>query len=166
RGRVGVRFLGWGRLAAVQRTIPAGQVLAIDNVLGTLWNATGGGAVALTTDNDTPLVVTARTFSRDANGGTFGQFIPGVTTTDAVGVNDRTLQVIQLEQSPQFRSNLGLVEVTGNPVTVEVLGYTPESKIAARIQKDLAAGEFSQLNTVFTSMGFGDVYNGRISVRD
>src|SRR5262249_34963839 len=141
------------------------QVLAVDNVLGSLWNATGGGAVAITTDNDTPLVVTARTFSRDANGGTFGQFIPGVTASDAVGGGDRTLQLVQLEQSPSCRSNPGLVEVTGKPVTVEILGYTPESKIAARVEKTLAGGEFSQLGNVFTTLGFGNVYNGRVSVR-
>jgi hypothetical protein len=162
---VTINFFGSTQLPAVQRTIPAGQVLAVDNVLGSLWNASGGGAVAITTDNDTPLVVTARTFSRDGNGGTFGQFIPGVTATDAVGVGDRTLQVVQLEQSPSFRSNLGLVEVTGNPVTVEILGFTPESKIAARVEKTLSGGEFSQLGNVFTSMGFGNVYNGRVSVR-
>ena len=162
---VTINFFGSAQLPAVQRTIPAGQVLAIDNVLGTLWSATGGGAVALTTDNDTPLVVTARTFSRDSSGGTFGQFIPGVTASDAVGTGERTLQIVQLEQSPSFRSNLGLAEVTGNPVTIEILGFTPESKIAARVVKDLAGGEFSQLGNIFTSMGFGNVYNGRVSVR-
>src|SRR5207244_5057894 len=89
-----INFFGSAQLPAVQRTITAGQVLAIDNVLGTLWNAAGGGAVAITTDNDTPLVVTARTFSRDANGGTFGQFIPGVTASDAVSAGGQTLQVL------------------------------------------------------------------------
>jgi hypothetical protein len=162
---VTLNFSGSVSLPAVQRTVPARQVLAVDSVLPTLWNAVGGGAVTITTDSDSQLVVTARTFSRDANGGTFGQFIPGVTATDAVGNGDRALNVVQLEQSPQFRSNLGLVEVTGNPVTVEILGYTPDSKIAARVVKDMAAGEFSQLGSIFTSMGFGDVYNGRITVR-
>lgn len=153
------------QLPAVQRTLAAGEVLAVDNVLGTLWSTTGGGAVIATTTADSQLVLTARTFSRDANGGTFGQFIPGVTAADAVGVGDRALQVVQLEQSPSFRSNLGLVEVTGNPVTVEILGYTPESKIAARTEQTLSGGQFTQLGSVFTSMGFGSVYNGRISVR-
>jgi hypothetical protein len=162
---VTLNFSGSVQLPAVQRTIAAGEVLTIDNVLGTLWNASGGGAVNITTATDSPLVVTARTFSRDANGGTFGQFIPGVTASDAVGAGERTLQLVQLEQSPSFRSNLGLVEVTGNPVTVEILGFTPESKIAARVEKTLAGGEFSQLGSVFSSMGFGPVYNGRISVR-
>src|SRR5262249_40894371 len=147
---VSINFFGSAQLPAVQRSIPSGQVLAIDNVLGTLWSATGGGAVALTTDDDTPLVVTARTFSRDANGGTFGQFIPGVTASDAVGAGERALQVVQLEQSPSFRSNLGLVEVTGNPVTVEIFAFTPESKIAARVEKTLGGGEFSQIGSIFT----------------
>jgi len=162
---VTLNFSGSAVRPAVQRTIGAGEVLAVDNVLPTLWNASGGGAVIITTANDSPLVATARTFSRDAAGGTFGQFIPGVTTTDAVGAGERSLQVVQLEQSPSFRSNLGLVEVTGNPVTVEILAWTPESKIAARTEKTLAAGEFSQLGSVFAGMGFGSVYNGRISVR-
>jgi hypothetical protein len=161
-----INFSGSVSLPAVQRTIPAGQVLAVDNVLPTLWNASGGGAVNITTDSDAQLVVTARTYSRDSSsGGTFGQFIPGVTASDAVGVGDRTLQVVQLEQSPQFRSNLGLVEVTGNPVTVEILGYSPDSKVAATVQKTLNGGEFSQLGSIFTTMGFGDTYNGRITVR-
>jgi hypothetical protein len=163
---VTINFSGSVSLPAVQRTIPAGQVLAVDNVLGTLWNAANGvGAVNITTASDAQLVVTARTFSRDANGGTFGQFIPGVTAADAVGVGDRALNVVQLEQSPQFRSNLGLVEVTGNPVTVEITGFTPDSKVAAHVEKTLAGGEFSQPGSIFTQMGFGDVYNGRISVR-
>jgi Ig-like domain CHU_C associated len=162
---VTLNFSGSVVLPAVQRTIAAGEVLAVDNVLPTLWQASGGGAVIVTTANDAPLVTTARTFSRDASGGTFGQFIPGVTATDAVGVGDRSLQVVQLEQSPSFRSNLGLVEVTGNPVTVEILAWTPESKIAARTEKTLAASEFSQIGSIFSGMGFGSVYNGRISVR-
>jgi len=148
------------------RTIGAGQTLAIDNVLPTLWNITGGGSVVATTANDSQLVVTARTFSRDkVNGGTFGQFIPGVTAADAVGNGDRTLQIVQLEESPAFRTNLGLVEVTGNSATVELLAFTPDSKIAAKATVPLAGGQYLQQGQIFKSLGFSNVYNGRISAR-
>ncbi len=148
------------------RTIGAGQTLAIDNVLPTLWNITGGGSVVATTASDSQLVVTARTFSRDkVNGGTFGQFIPGVTAADAVGLGDRTLQIVQLEESPAFRTNLGLVEVTGNSATVELLAYTPDSKVAAKATIPLAAGQYLQQGQIFKSLGFSNVYNGRISAR-
>jgi hypothetical protein len=148
------------------RTIAAGQTLALDNVLPTLWNITGGGSVVATTPSDAQLVVTARTFSRDkTNGGTFGQFIPGVTAADAVGNGDRTLQIVQLEESPAFRTNLGLVEVTGNAATVELLAYTPDSKVAAKATIPLGAGQYLQQGQIFKSLGFSNVYNGRISAR-
>jgi hypothetical protein len=148
------------------KTIGAGETLAIDNVLPTLWNITGGGSVVATTANESQLVVTARTFSRDkSNGGTFGQFIPGVTAADAVGNGDRALQIVQLEESPAFRTNLGLVEVTGSPITVELLAYTPDSKVAARTVVPLGAGEYLQKGGIFKSLGFNNVYNGRITAR-
>jgi len=148
------------------KTIGAGQTLAIDNVLPTLWNVTGGGSVVATTASDSQLVVTARTYSRDkVSGGTFGQFIPGVTAADAVGNGDRTLQIVQLEESPAFRTNLGLVEVTGNSATVELLAYTPDSKVAAKATVPLAGGQYLQQGQIFKSLGFSNVYNGRISAR-
>lgn len=151
--------------APVQMHLAAGEVKSLDNVLQSVWNISGtGGAVVVTTPADSSLVVTARTYSRRDDGGTLGQFIPGVTSAEAVGLGDRALQVIELEQSPSFRSNLGLVEVTGNPVTIEILGYIPESKVAARTTRDLAPGQFLQLGSVFSQMGFGNVYNGRVSV--
>lgn len=148
------------------RTIAAGATLAIDNVLPALWNITGGGSVVATTATDSQLVVTARTFSRDAaTGGTFGQFIPGVTSADAVGNGDRALQIVQLEESPAFRTNLGMVEVTGNAANVELLAYTPDSKVAARTVVPLGAGQYLQQSQIFKSLGFSNVYNGRITAR-
>ena len=148
------------------KTIAAGETLAVDNVLPTLWGITGGGAVVATTANASQLVVTARTFSRDkTNGGTFGQFIPGVTAADAVGNGDRPLQIVQLEESPNFRTNLGLVEVTGNPITLELVAYTPDSKVAGKLTQSLGAGEYLPRNGIFKSFGFNNVYNGRITAR-
>lgn len=154
------------RPAAVQRTIAAGQVLSIDSVLPTLWNLRAtGGSVTVDTPTDSSVVVTARTFSRDAAAGTYGQFIPGVTASDGVGLGDRALELLQLEQSEQYRTNLGLVEVTGNGATVEIVAYKPDSKTAAVTQATLAPNEFVQFGRIFQSMGLPTVYAGRISVR-
>jgi hypothetical protein len=156
---------GAARPADVQLTLAAGEVRAIDNILPTLWSLTGGGAVAVDAPPTSQLVLTARTYSRDADGGTYGQFIPGVTAADAVGLGERSLEVLQLEQSAQYRTNLGLVEVTGNPVKVEILGQTG-NKVTARTEATLSGNEFRQLGRVFEQMGFGTaVYTGRISVR-
>jgi hypothetical protein len=154
------------RPAAIQRTIAAGQVLSIDGVLPTLWNLRAtGGSVTVDTPTNSSVVVTARTFSRDAAAGTYGQFIPGVTAADGVGLGDRALELLQLEQSEQYRTNLGLVEVTGNGATVEIVAYKPDSKTAAVTHATLAPNEFVQFGRIFQSMGLPTVYAGRISVR-
>jgi hypothetical protein len=153
--------------ATTQLSIAAGEVKALDNVLVKQFNlTTGNGSVVATTASDSSLVVTARTFSRDkTTGGTFGQFIPGVTATEAVGNGDRALQIVQLEESPAFRTNLGLIEVTGNDASVELLAYSPDSKVATRTVVPLAAGQYLQKNAIFKSLGFSNVYNGRITAK-
>ncbi|HET8796941.1 MAG TPA: hypothetical protein VFO89_04605, partial [Thermoanaerobaculia bacterium] len=152
--------------APVQRTIDAGKVTAIDNVLPALWNLSRtGGSVRIETPSDASLVVTARTFSRDEQNGTYGQFIPGVTTAQAAGAGERALEVLQLEQSDQFRTNLGLVEVNGQSARVEITAYKPDSKFSTAIAYDMKPNEFIQFGRIFSSMGLGTVYGGRVAVR-
>ncbi|HEX7708834.1 MAG TPA: hypothetical protein VF701_20405 [Thermoanaerobaculia bacterium] len=142
------------------------EVKAIDDVLPTVWglNATGG-AVSIHAPSSMPLVVTARTFSRDAVGGTYGQFIPGVTAEDAVGNGERALHVLQLEHSQQYRTNLGLVEVTGQAVTLEIMAYQANSKVTPVTHVNLAPNEFRQFSGILPQMGLSTVYNGHITVR-
>ncbi len=151
----------------VVKTIHSGDVLAIDNVLPELWslNATGG-AVTVDAPPNSSLVVTARTYSRDSAGGTFGQFIPGVTSREAVGLGERNLELMQLEESAQYRTNLGLVEVTGNAVDLEISAYKPDTKVTTVVPFHLDANQFQQLGLVFSQkFQMPTVYNGRISVK-
>src|SRR5205085_6119767 len=101
--------------------LAAGEVRAIDNSLQSLYNVTNsGGAIAITTPANANLVVTARTYNQTSNG-TFGQFIPAVTPRESIGSRDnRSLQLLQLESSDRFRTNIGISETTGNAATAEV----------------------------------------------
>jgi hypothetical protein len=162
-------FPGFGasRPADVHVTINPGEVKAINNVIPALWQLSAtGGAVAIDAPGNASLVVTARTFSRNEDGGTFGQFIPGVTAADGVGVGERALEVLQLEQSDQYRTNLGLVEVTGNPVTIEIVGQTA-NKLSVRVEATMSGNEFRQYGSIFSQLfGItGASYTGRVSIR-
>ncbi len=152
-----------------QRTLQPGQVLAIDDVLPSLWpGLIGGGEVLITTAEESSLVVTAQTYSRQANGGTKGQFIPGVTFREAVGLGERALEVLQLEQSAQYRSNVGVVEVTGAPATIEIGMFEPDTKASVFTQFQLKANEYRQFDGILGDLGFGKlgtVYNGRVTIR-
>ena len=155
--------------SAVKQTITkqlkAGEVIAMDDVLRNQFGLTGtGGVIQIKTAGESNLIATARTYSLAENG-SFGQFIPAVTSADAVGFGERALQVLQMEESERFRSNLGLVEVTGEPVSLEISAYVSGSKSAPRLILNLGANEFRQMGQVLKTLGVGAAYNSRLSVK-
>lgn len=150
----------------VQIVLAPGQVRAINDVLPTLWNlSVNGGSVVATAPAESSLVLTAQTYSREPDGGTKGQFIPGVTRLQSVGFGDRGLEVLQLEQSPLYRSNVGFVEVTGKPVVVEITAVEPDTKVSVVTSLELKANEYRQFDRILEQLGLGTVYNGRVNVK-
>jgi hypothetical protein len=146
--------------------IDPGQVLAIDNFIASTFPATAtAGSLVVTTPSSSSLVVTGRTYTDQGPGkGTYGQFIPAVTPADATGLGGRTLQVLQLEASDQFRSNIGLVETTGNAVDVELAVILPDSRVTPKTTYHLAPNDFRQIS-LGADFGLQNVYNVRATVR-
>jgi hypothetical protein len=147
-------------------TIQPGEVKALDDIVHSTFNLSNvAGALHVTTAVAVPLIVTARTYD-DTPGGTLGQFVQAVTPTDAVANGERSLQLLQMEDSPRYRTNLGLAEITGKPVTVEVTVILPDSKAAPKAQIPLGAFEFRQDRIITSLLGSGvNAYNARIAVR-
>jgi uncharacterized repeat protein (TIGR01451 family) len=146
-------------------TIPAGQVRQFDRTLATVFGAANdGGAVHITTATDTRLVATARTYNQTSTG-TYGQFISGITPAEAAGLGSRPLQILQVEETDRFRSNIGLAEVTGNPVKLEISIVPPDAKFTAVTEVQLQANEFRQINSLLRSAGLAETYNARVTVR-
>ncbi len=162
-------------------SVAPGEVKAFDDVVANLFSSPGlGGSIVMTTSAASSVVATGRTYTIDSSGGTFGQFIPGVTPTQGIGLSDRPLQILQLEQSDNFRSNLGIAELSGSPanvtqcggplpnpatVCVHVTAYIPDSKITTATDVPLGPNQFTQLGRVLASLYPGQsIYNARISV--
>jgi len=144
--------------------INPGEVRTLDNVLQTLFGQTNvGGAMHITTPGNSSLVVTGRTYNQTPDG-TFGQFINAVTPFDAVGKADRSLQILQVEDSVRYRTNLGLAEVSGREANVEITVFLPDSKVSPKLSFTLQPNEFRQLG-IIRDLGLGNIYNARISVR-
>jgi hypothetical protein len=150
----------------VTRTINPGQMLVFDQALQSLFGlaSSAGGALVVTTPTDSKLIATARTYNLTSEG-TYGQFVPGVTPTEGVGVKDRALQVLQAEKSDRFRTNLGIVELSGNPVTVQISAYTPDTKISVSTEWPLGPNAFVQLNDILGRLNIASAYNARISLK-
>jgi Domain of unknown function DUF11/PKD-like domain len=145
-------------------TIPAGEVRNLDKTLTTVFNAPNdGGAVHITTPASSRLIATARTYNQTSSG-TYGQFISAVTPAEAAAVGTRALQLLQVEESSRYRSNIGLAEVTGKPVTLELSMITADAKSTAVLTVDLAPNEFRQLGGILRALG-PEVHNARVTVR-
>jgi uncharacterized repeat protein (TIGR01451 family) len=146
-------------------TIPAGQVRQFDKALSSIFNATNdGGAVHITTANVAKLIATARTYNQTGSG-TYGQFISAVTPNESAGVESRPLQLLQVEESDRFRSNIGIVEVTGKPVRLEIAVVPPDAKFTAVTEVFLNGNEFRQFGSLLKSVGLADTHNARVTVR-
>ncbi|HXG59514.1 MAG TPA: hypothetical protein VNL91_10865, partial [Thermoanaerobaculia bacterium] len=148
-----------------QVDVDPGEMKVLDNVLPSLFGVrSSGGSVVVTTPSDSKLVVTARTFN-DTGSGTFGQFIPGVTIDEGVGMNEQALQILQVEESDRFYTNVGMVELTGNPAVVELSAYRPDSRVAVKMQVQLAPNQFLQIGHVLKNLGMNTTYNARVTLR-
>ena len=151
---------------SVTHDVKSGEMLVFDQALQSLFGLdySAGGAIVVTTAGNSKLVASARTYNLTA-AGTYGQFVPGVTVSDGVGLKDRALQVLQAESSDRFRTNLGIVELTGQPVTVQVTAYTPDSKISVSADWNLGPNEFIQINNILGRLNISNAYNARISMK-
>jgi hypothetical protein len=154
--------------ASVTREVQldSGEIEVIDNVLGGLFGQPNGagGSIAITTPSSAPLNATARTYNQTANG-TYGQYIPGVTTAQSVGASDRALQILQLEQSSRIRTNVGLDETSGQSARVEVTLTIPDSIASPVITFDLQPNEFRQFSLADFNLGPAAIYNARVTVK-
>ena len=146
-------------------TVDAGEIEVLDNVLVNTFGVStdAGGSVVITTPEPAALTATARTYNQTSSG-TYGQFIPGVTVADSIGLEDRAVQILQVEQSTRIRTNIGLNETTGKPVTVEVSLITSDGLTTTVVAVNLQANEFRQIGLVGFALADA-VYNGRVTVK-
>jgi hypothetical protein len=153
--------------AAVSKplSIAPGRVVALDGILQNFFEVTNaGGMLRVFSATPQPLVVTARTYDQKPVG-TYGQFIPGISVLDAVGTGERSLQLLQVEESARFRSNLGLAELSGQPATVEITAIVPGSRVTPVIHEQLQPFQFTQINQVLRRMNLSTEYNVRLQLR-
>ena len=129
---------GWSHFAAVKLSIAPNQVMALDDVVSATMRTSGVGQLEFLGDSD-ELVVTSRTYTH-ANGGTYGQFIPAVSTLEASMV----AYVPQIQATADFRTNTGFAEVAGGSGTVRVTLFDAATGAVLSTQ-DFAAVPYDQV---------------------
>lgn len=146
-------------------TVAPGTIREVNDVLADTFGAKNtGGAVAIDNPSSKGLVITARTYNSTSSG-TYGQYIPAVTEDQAASTSTRGLELLQVEDSDRFRTNIGLVEVSGQSAKVELTFSDPYSKATPVYTVDLKPNEFRQLNGIIKQLGGGQTYNSRVTVK-
>lgn len=151
-----------GSVLSGPHTITPGGSLAIDDPLAGL-NPTSG-LLYVTVDGE-GMPVTTRTYNLAADGGTFGQGIPGILLDTADSAPKLILPML-LSDPGRFRTNLGVVQTSAGSIAFRVQLHAPDGTILATKGYGTAAA-FTQINNLLNDMGIGTtvVEGGWISVQ-
>lgn len=135
----------------VDLTIPALGQLSLVDVVAAKFGFTGSAAL-LVESTDSSLIVTSRTYNEAANGATYGQFIPGVPSAQALKAND-TGNLIYLVKSDDYRTNLGFAGTTASRGAIAVtLRDAAGHLLGSRAFEVLPYGQ-GQINDIFAAVG-------------
>ncbi len=107
-----------------------GPVTHIADIVGSLFGTEGIGSVHYLADG--PVSVISRTWTAGREGGTYGQTIPGqpITSASLAGSGQGGALRMLVDQVPESRVNLGLVNVSPVAVTVAVDIFTADGEPA------------------------------------
>lgn len=174
---------GTGNVKQASITVGAGQTVALNDVVKSWFgigaageSATGimeirpqseaittasGSSLATASSLGSASVATSRTYNLSATG-TFGQFIPAVPFSKFVGKGS-TLSLQQVAQSSQYRTNVGVVEASGEPATVQFTVFSSSGQELGTWTESLQAGEHRQFDRVLAQHGI-QIEGGRVEV--
>src|SRR5207244_3338864 len=101
-------------LAAATFALKAHEVRGFRDALFTQWSRTGIARMRLWSSgaaNDPAVRATARTYTTDSSGGTYGFLMPPLNSFQSGSAGD-TLEILGASLQRRFRTNVGLVDVT------------------------------------------------------
>lgn len=159
-------------VSVIERSLEldAGQTVTFEDVVGSLFEATRPslGHVELVPSDGSELAMSSRTYTTvTGSDQTFGTGVPALPPSFALrrgqsivlgGLEDSTAETTNAGTPATFRTNLGLVEVDGAPVTVKVsvLLFSGKQLVAVSTTASktisLAPREFRQLNAIVSAI--------------
>lgn len=95
--------------SAVKVSIPAGQVVSLDDVVGRTLHMSGIGQLEIGGE----VVTTGRTWTAAPAGGSAGQFVPAFPSADGMVLGDSPRTLTAVENGTEFRTNIGFAETSG-----------------------------------------------------
>jgi PKD repeat protein len=147
--------------AAHPVVVPLRRSLKLVDVVQTTFLETSASGAFLVAA-DVPLIVTSRTYNL-TEGGSYGQYVEGYPLAQGAATG-QTAWLTQLPQSATtdtgFRTNVGVVNVTGQPIVVDISLSAADGVWLGTKTVVLNPFDFQQVDRIFTQFAPLGVDNG------
>ncbi len=140
-------------------SLQPGQQMMLPDVIHSVFGLDAGNGALRVTTSHPDVRIASRTYNAAGAEGTYGQFIPAFTRAQALAPGEEGV-LLQLQENSGFRSNVGLINVSGETVDVQVDLYRGSGSHVAVWAKTLAPFEVVQATRIFDTVGAGTVDNG------
>ena len=143
--------------------IPPRTTRVLGDVLANAFRTTGAGPVHVAARDD--VVVASRTDSSAPGGGAYGLLARSVSTRDAIGTAERSCWLAPVFRPGRSRVNVGLVEVAGAPVRLELLVRDGVGAVRGSLEFELGAFASRQVNDLHAAVSVEPSANDLFEVR-
>jgi len=163
--RVSLHLQPWNleddEAATKELTLAARESIEYHDVLDSVFAASG--AATLRIESDSPVVTVSRTF-HDTSDGTYGLFMRALPERYAIG--GRVVgHLLMLEESPEFRTNIGLTNLGDEEVDAEVEIFTADGASLGAAVITVPAWGGTQKNRMIRDFTASAVEGARATVR-
>jgi subtilisin-like proprotein convertase family protein len=141
-------------------TIPAGRVLALNDVVGSEFGYAESIGELTVLGADTRFLTTSRAYTQSANG-TFGLFVPGFASADALRTGE-TATTNGLVKNSQFHTNAGFTETSGSAASVKMDVRGSDGTLLATTTRTAPANGSVLVTDIIGDRGLGATSNFRV----
>ncbi len=151
---------GGGQAVRATRTVGAGEVLALDDVVGTEFGYDQSIGQITVIGPDAGFLATSRAYTH-GDDGTFGVFVPSFLTFEGIGPGE-TATANGLAKGPRSHTNAGFTEVSGSPATVRMDLYGGDGRLLASATRSASPNGFVLVTDIVGDRGLGVTPDFRI----
>jgi hypothetical protein len=143
--------------ASAELDLGPGESRRHEEVLASVFGFTGTAAIRVVPTAGA-VAVASRTYTPGA-GGTFGQGVAALAESAAIGEGERVV-LPGLAEWASFRSNLGLVNLSYDPITVTAELHRGDGGLAGTLTRTVPARSLVITSRVFAAVGAEEVASG------
>jgi hypothetical protein len=151
---------GGAQAVRATRTLGPGEVLALDDVVGTEFGYSESIGQITLIGPDTDFLATSRAYTRGENG-TFGVFVPSFRSSEGIGTGE-SASANGLAKGPRSHTNAGFTEVSGAAVTVRMDLYGGDGRLLASATRSAPPNGSVLVTNIVGDRGLGTTSNFRI----